>query len=63
MCPVLDGARWLGAIEIVDPLHDGPFRTQDVIAARYVAQRYAQYLTAHGMVLDVAAIARHAFRS
>ena len=63
VCPVLDGARWLGAIEIVDPLHDGPFRTQDVIAGRYVAQRYAHYLTAHGMVLDVAAIARHACRS
>lgn len=63
VCPVLAGARWLGAIEIVDPAHDGAFRSEDVIAARYVAQRYAAYLTSHGMVLDVAAIARHAFRS
>ncbi len=63
VCPILAGARWLGAIEIVDPAHDGAFRSADVIAARYVAQRYAQYLTSHGMVLEVTAIAHHAFRS
>jgi hypothetical protein len=63
VCPVLAGARWLGAIELVDPTHDAAFRSEDVIAARYVAQRYATYVSSHGLVLDVAAIARHAFRS
>jgi hypothetical protein len=62
VCPVLAGARWLGAIELIDPTHDRAFRSEDVIAARYVAQRYAEYVSSHGMVLDVAAIARHAFR-
>lgn len=63
VCPVALGARWLGAIELVDPTHDAAFRSEDVIAARYVAQRYATYVNANGLVLDVAAIARHAYRS
>jgi GAF domain-containing protein len=62
-CPLVVGGRWLGAIEIVDPAHGVAFRSQDVVAARTAAQGYARYVSSHGLVLDVADIARHAFRA
>jgi GAF domain-containing protein len=61
VCPVLRGARRLGVFELVDPTHGGLFRTAEMNAARMVADRYARYLAARGVVLDIAAIARSAF--
>lgn len=60
VCPVATGARWLGAIELVDPLNCRPFQTQDVLDAKYVADRYARFAIARGIVVDVAAIAHFA---
>ena len=59
-CPVVSGPRWLGAIELVDPLDGTLFRTEHALGARYVANRYARFLTAHGLIVDVGAVARFA---
>lgn len=58
--PVVAGMRWFGAFELVDPAGGAAFRTQDALGARYVASRYAQFLTVHGLVVDVGTIARFA---
>lgn len=60
VCPVVLGGRWLGALELVDPLGRTPFQTQDALDARYVADRYARFATARGIVVDVGAIAHFA---
>ena len=60
VCPVVTGPRWLGAIELVDPLDGEPFNTHDALGARYVASRYARYISAHGLVTEVCAVARFA---
>ena len=60
VCPVTSGPLWLGAIELVDPLDGTAFGTEHALAARYAANRYAQFLTAHGLILDIGAVARFA---
>jgi GAF domain-containing protein len=60
-CPVVSGARWYGAIELVDPLGGGGFRSEHENAMRYVSDRYASFLTRHGVITDVETVARFAF--
>jgi GAF domain-containing protein len=62
VCPLVAGTRWLGAIELVDPKGGESFRPQDLLAAQQVASRYSRFLTARGVVIDTAAIARFATR-
>ena len=62
-CPVVSGPRWLGAIELVDPIHGARFRKEDILGARYASSRYADFLASHGVVVDVATVARFAFAS
>ena len=58
--PVLAGTRWIGSFELIDPFYGAPFRTEDALSARYVAHRYAQFVTSRGLTLDTGAIARFA---
>jgi hypothetical protein len=60
LAPVVSGPRWLGAIELVDPAGGGGFRGEDEAGARYVANRYAEFLTTHRLVLDIGTVARFA---
>jgi len=60
VAPVLAGPRWLGAFELVDPFYGAAFRSEDALGARYVAHRYAQFVTARGLTLDIGTIARFA---
>ena len=62
VCPLVAGPRQLGAIELVDPF-DVRFRTNDIVTARRLADGYASFLGAHGLVVDVANIARFAARA
>jgi GAF domain-containing protein len=43
VCPLLAGARQLGALELVDPF-DVRFRTNDIVTARRLADGYASLL-------------------
>jgi GAF domain-containing protein len=63
VCPIVSGPRQLGAIELVDPIDVPRFRTNDIVNARRVTDRYASFLAAHGLVVDIANIARFAARS
>jgi hypothetical protein len=60
VAPVLAGTRWLGSFELIDPFYGAPFRTEDALSARYVAHRYAQFVSSRGLTLDTGAIARFA---
>lgn len=62
VCPIVSGPRQLGAVELVDPF-DVRFRTNDIVSARRVTEGYASFLAAHGLVVDIANIARFAARS
>jgi hypothetical protein len=61
-CPVIVGARarWLATIELVDPLDDEPFDSASETAVACVARRLAEFVTIHGVMVEVAAIARFA---
>jgi hypothetical protein len=61
VCPVTSGARWYGAIELVDPIGAACFKTEHENAMRYVCDRYAAFLRKNGVITDVATIARFAF--
>src|SRR5262249_28624573 len=60
VCPVIVGARWLGAIELVDPLDGAPFDAVAETAVAYVARHLEEFLTSHSVIVEVAAIVRFA---
>ncbi len=63
--PVSIGSRWMGVIELVDPLSRGGngLGTAEENGLAYVADRYAAYLSTRGVIVDVAEIARFALTS
>ncbi len=63
VCPIISGPRQLGAIELVDPVAVPRFRTNDIVNARRLTDGYASFLATHGLVVDIANIARFAARS
>ncbi|MEO8799891.1 MAG: GAF domain-containing protein [Polyangiaceae bacterium] len=50
VCPILDGPRFLGALELVDAMHPGGFDIAAQHAISYVADRFAGFLVEHGVV-------------
>jgi hypothetical protein len=58
--PVSIGPRWMGVIELVDPLDGRGFGAAEENGLAYVAARYAAYLSTRGVIVDVATIARFA---
>jgi hypothetical protein len=45
----------------VNPLDDGDFGFSDENGIDYIAQHFATFLSQHGVVVDVATVARWAF--
>jgi hypothetical protein len=60
VCPVADGARWLGAIELIDPKNGRRFENAEERVTAHVATHLAEFLSSHGVIVDVATIARFA---
>jgi putative methionine-R-sulfoxide reductase with GAF domain len=58
VAPVMRGGRFLGAIELLNPLDGAPFTDADGDAISYIAEQYAEFLSSRGVILDAAAIAR-----
>jgi len=58
--PVSIGPRWMGVIELVDPLEGDGFGSAEENGLAYVADRFAAYLSTRGVIVDVATIARFA---
>lgn len=62
VAPLLSGPRWLGAIELVDPVDD-TLSVEHESAIRHVAERYARFLHERGVIVDTVTVARFAFRA
>lgn len=52
VCPIVDGVRFLGALELVDSKRSDGFDKASQHAMQYVADRYAGFLAEHGVVIN-----------
>jgi hypothetical protein len=59
--PVKASGRYLGVIELIDATDGAAFDRRRENALAYVAERYAEFLSAHGVITEVAVVARHAY--
>ncbi|APR83724.1 DNA-binding protein HU [Minicystis rosea] len=56
VAPVELGGRFLGLIEIANPLDGGAFTEGDGNALTYIGQQFAEFVAQHGVIVDAAAI-------
>ena len=50
LAPVMPVGRFLGAIELFNTVHGGPFSQSDSNALAYIAQHFADFIATHGVV-------------
>jgi GAF domain-containing protein len=50
--PVEEAGRFLGLLELSNPLDGQPFHEGDGHAITYIGEQFAEFLAAHGLVLD-----------
>lgn len=61
VAPVMQAGRFLGAIEVFDPLDGAPFTDHEVNAMTYIGEQLAELVASRGVVTDPAHIqAAHA---
>ncbi len=58
VAPVMQAGRWLGAIELLNPLDGAPFTDGDGEALSYIGEQFAEFLSSRGVILDAEQIAR-----
>jgi hypothetical protein len=56
VAPVMQAGRFLGAIELINPLDGQPFTEADGNAVMYIADQLAEFVAARGVVTDPARI-------
>jgi GAF domain-containing protein len=52
VAPVMQHGRFLGALELVNPLDGQPFTEAEGNALNYIAEQFAEFLASHGIVTD-----------
>ena len=52
VAPVMQSGRFLGAIELLNPLDDSPWTEDDGNALSYIAEQFAEFVGARGIVTD-----------
>jgi GAF domain-containing protein len=52
IAPVMQAGRFLGAIELVNPIDGVPFTESDGNAVSYIAEQLAEFVAARGVVTD-----------
>ena len=52
VAPVLQHGRFLGAVEILNPLDGQPYVEAEGNALSYIAEQFAEYISSHGIVTD-----------
>jgi hypothetical protein len=52
VAPVMQAGRYLGALELIDPLDGQPFTETEVNAMTYIAGQFADFVEARGVVTD-----------
>jgi GAF domain-containing protein len=57
VAPVMQAGRFLGALELLNPLDGQPFTDAEGNALTYIAEQYAEYLSSRGIVTDEQLIA------
>jgi hypothetical protein len=57
VAPVMQAGRFLGAIELLNPLDDQPFTESDGNAVTYIAEQFAEFVATRGIVTDPERIA------
>lgn len=60
--PVMKGGRFLGAIELINPLDGAPFTEDDGNALAYMSEQYAEFVSVRGVLIDPERIAAAAAR-
>lgn len=50
IAPIMPAGRFLGAIELFNTVHGGPFTGPDMNALAYIAQHFADFIATHGVV-------------
>jgi hypothetical protein len=63
VAPVMDGGRFLGALELVNPCDDAPFSHREKNALMYIAERFADFVASRGVVVNAEKIADLAARA
>ncbi|HXX66235.1 MAG TPA: hypothetical protein VEK07_03585 [Polyangiaceae bacterium] len=61
VAPVMQAGRYLGALELIDPLDGQPFTETEANAMTYIAGQFADFVAARGIVTDperIGALAR-----
>jgi GAF domain-containing protein len=52
VAPVMQSGRFLGAIELLNPLDGGPFTESEGNAVSYIAEQFAEFVAERGVVTD-----------
>jgi hypothetical protein len=52
VAPVMKGGRFLGAIELINPLDGQPFTEAEGNAMTYIGEQFAEFVAARGVVTD-----------
>lgn len=52
IAPVILHGRFLGAIELLNPLDGQPFNESEGNALTYIAEQFAEFISSHGIVTD-----------
>ena len=50
--PVKEGGRYLGMIELANPVGDTPFHDGEVNAIDYICEQFADFVASRPIVLD-----------
>lgn len=58
IAPVLLHGRFLGAIELLNPLDGQPFNESEGNALTYIAEQFAEFISSHGVVTDAERISQ-----
>jgi hypothetical protein len=57
VAPVMQAGRFLGAIELLDPLDGQPFADDEGPAVQYIAEQLAEFVASRGVITDPERIA------
>ena len=59
LCPSLQGGRYLGIIEMANPVGGGGFHDSEANALEYICEQFAEFLSNRPIVVDAEAVMPH----
>jgi GAF domain-containing protein len=58
IAPVMHGGRFIGAIEIMNPIDGAPFTEDEGNALSYISEQFAEFVAQRGIVVDAERISQ-----